>query len=115
MNNGATPTFIENQFDAAFDANIALIIGEFSQWGAYNGNNSICVGDGECDYMAIMTKASEHGFGWYAWEWGPGNDDKDPNCAKMDMTTNGTFATKKPGWATDVFDRIAAESNPIIG
>lgn len=112
---GATPAFIENQFDAAFNANIALIIGEFSEWGAFNGNNSICVGDGKCDYNAIMTKASEHGFGWYAWEWGPGNEFGDPNCSKMNMTTNGTFATKQAGWATDVFNRIAIESNPIIG
>ncbi len=116
ISDGATPTFIENQFDAAFGANIALVIGEFSRWGAFNGENSICVAPGgECDYDAIMTKASAHGFGWYAWEWGPGNEFGDANCSKMNMTTNGTFATKTAGWATDVFNRIAAESNPIIG
>ncbi|MDQ2654178.1 MAG: glycoside hydrolase family 5 protein [Chloroflexota bacterium] len=116
ISDGASPIFIENQFDAAFTANIALIIGEFSQWGAFNGNDSICVAPGgECDYISIMTKASQHGFGWYAWEWGPGNEFGDPNCSKMNMTTNGTFATKTAGWATDVFNRIAAESNPIIG
>lgn len=115
-NGGGDATFIENQFTAAFNKGFALIIGEFSQWGAFNGNNSICVAPGgECDYLAIMTKASQKGFGWYAWEWGPGNEFGDPNCSKMNMTTNGTFATKTAGWATDVFNRIAAESNPIIG
>ena len=112
ISDGADATFIENQFDAAFDANIALVIGEFSRWGAYNGNNSICVGAGECDYNAIMTKASQHGFGWYAWEWGPGNEFGDANCSKMNMTTKGTLASKSAGWATEVFSRIAAESNP---
>ncbi len=111
----ANAAFIEAQFDAAFDANIALIIGEFSQWGAFNGDGSVCTGNGECDYGSIMTKASQHGFGWYAWEWGPGNEFGDENCSKMNMTTNGTFATRQAGWATDVFNRIAAESNPIIG
>jgi mannan endo-1,4-beta-mannosidase len=114
-NDGGGATFIEQQFTAAFNKGFALIIGEFSQWGAFNGNNSICVGNGECDYNAIMTKASAKGFGWYAWEWGPGNEFGDANCAKMNMTTNGTFATRQAGWATDVFNRIAAESNPIIG
>jgi len=114
-NDGGDAAFIENQFDAAFDATIALIIGEFSQWGAYNGNTSICVGNGETDYTAIMTKASQHGFGWYAWEWGPGNEFGDPNCAKMNMTTNGNINTLQPGWATDVVNRIKAESIPILG
>jgi len=112
---GADAAFIEAQFDAAFDANIALVIGEFSRWGAFNGANSICVGAGECDYNSIMTKASQHGFGWYAWEWGPGNEFGDPDCSKMNMTTNGAFAGRTAGWATDVFNRIAAEANPIIG
>lgn len=115
ISDGANAAFIEAQFDAAFDANIALIIGEFSQWGAYNGNTSICVGNGETDYTAIMTKATEHGFGWYAWEWGPGNEFGDPNCAKMNMTTNGTITTLQPGWATDVVNRIKTESIPILG
>jgi mannan endo-1,4-beta-mannosidase len=114
ISDGADAAFIESQFDAAFDATIALVIGEFSQWGAYNGSKSICVGNGEVDYTAIMTKATEHGFGWYAWEWGPGNEFGDPNCARMNMTTNGTFASRQAGWATDVFTRIAAESLPIL-
>ena len=115
ISDGADGNFIEAQFDAAFAANFALIIGEFSEWCAFNGNDSICETGGKCDYNAIMTKASEHGFGWYAWEWGPGNEFGDPKCSKMNMTTNGTFATKTAGWATAVFNRIALESNPIIG
>jgi mannan endo-1,4-beta-mannosidase len=116
-NNGGDAAFIKSQFDAAFNANIALIIGEFSQWGAFNGNNSVCTGNGECDYNAIMTQASAHGFGWYAWEWGPGNEFGDDTglCAKMNMTTNGNINTLQAGWATDVVNRIKAESNLIIG
>ncbi|MCA9876317.1 MAG: cellulase family glycosylhydrolase [Thermomicrobiales bacterium] len=117
-NDGGGASFIENQFTAAFNKGFALIIGEFSQWGAFNGNNSICAAPGgECDYNAIMTKASQKGFGWYAWEWGPGNGlGGDPTCAVMDMTTAGTWATRRTsGWAKDVFERIAAESQPIFG
>jgi mannan endo-1,4-beta-mannosidase len=114
-NDGGDAAFIEAQFTAAFNKGFALVIGEFSQWGAFNGNKSICVGNGEVDYTAIMTKASAKGFGWYAWEWGPGNEFGDPNCAKMNMTTNGTIDTLQPGWATDVVNRIKAESIPILG
>lgn len=114
-NNGATPAFIENQFTAAQNAGIALVLGEFSQWGAFNGDNSICIGNGECDYLTIMTKASAKGFGWYAWEWGPGNAFGGANCDRMDMTTNGTFNTLKAGWATTVAQRIQSEAQPIFG
>ena len=115
-NDGGGATFIEQQFTAAFNKGFALIIGEFSKWGAFNGDDSICAGNGECDYNAIMTKASAKGFGWYAWEWGPGNGlGGDPTCSLMDMTEDGTFAKKTAGWATDVFNRIATESSPILG
>jgi mannan endo-1,4-beta-mannosidase len=114
-NDGATPAFIEDQFTAAQNAGIALVLGEFSQWGAFNGAASICVGDGECDYLTLMTKASAKGFGWYAWEWGPGNGFGDANCDKMDMTTNGTFGTLKAGWAATVVNRIQSEAQAIFG
>jgi mannan endo-1,4-beta-mannosidase len=114
----ANAAFIENQFTAAFNKGFALIIGEFSMWGAWPGNDSsICAGRGEVDYLSIMTKASQKGFGWYAWEWGPGNGQGgDPTCSVMDMTTGGTWATRRTsGWAADVFARIGIESNPILG
>lgn len=117
-NDGGGAGFIETQFEAARLKGFALIIGEFSRWGAFNGDKSICEAPGgECDYNAIMTKASDKGFGWYAWEWGPGNGQGgDPTCEVMDMTTAGTWATRRTsGWAKDVFDRIAAESTPIFG
>ena len=38
-------------------------------------------------------------IGWYAWEWGPGNDFYDPLCGVMDMTSDRLFANLKPGWA----------------
>jgi mannan endo-1,4-beta-mannosidase len=110
---GANANFIKGKFTAAFDAGYALIIGEFSEWGAFNGDNTICVGNGRCDFATIMAEASARGFGWYAWEWGPGNEFGDSNCSKMNMTTNGTFASRQAGWATAVFNRIAAEAQPI--
>ena len=110
---GADVDFIQSKFSAAFSAGYAQIIGEFCEWGAYNGDDSICAGDGRCDYATIMAEASARGFGWYAWEWGPGNEFGDENCAKMNMTTQGTFATKQAGWATAVFNAINTQAQPI--
>jgi mannan endo-1,4-beta-mannosidase len=99
---GATPEFIRDQLDAAVAANYPLIVGEFSQFGAYNGNDSICAPGGEIDYQTILAETDRLGIGWYAWEWGPGNDFEDPLCAILDMTPDRLFAHLKPGWATDV-------------
>lgn len=110
----ANAAFIDAQFQAAINKGFALIIGEFSKWGAFNGDDSICEGKGECDYLALMDVATNNDIGWYAWEWGPGNDSEDPTCSVMDLT-DGTFNGKKGGWATTVLDRMAAEADPIIG
>ena len=48
----------------------------------------------------------EFQLGWYAWEWGPGNAFGDPQCDKMDLTTDGQFANLKGGWATDVVNTL---------
>jgi mannan endo-1,4-beta-mannosidase len=57
----------------------------------------------------VLAAADRHGFGWYAWEWGPGNvGGGDPLCEVMDMTADGTLATLKAGWATDVVERMRA-------
>lgn len=103
----ASDQFIKDQFDAAVAKNIAVVIGEFSKWGA----NSICTGTGLIRYITIMDQAASRGFGWYAWEWGnlAGNGNSsgdDPNCGVMDMTQNNVI---KPGtWAVDVATRLAA-------
>lgn len=101
-NNGATPQFIKGQFEAAVAANYPLIIGEFSAFGAFNGNASICAEGGRVDYKTIIAEAQRLGIGWYAWEWGPGNIFGGAGCDIMDMTTNGRFDTLKAGWATEV-------------
>jgi mannan endo-1,4-beta-mannosidase len=117
ISDGADANFIKGKFNTAVSRGYALIIGEFSKWGAFNSNGSVCTGDGECAYQTIMTEASNRDIGWLAWEWGPGNKfgDNTDLCVKLDMTTDGTFANKTTDWADDVFARIAAESNPIIG
>jgi mannan endo-1,4-beta-mannosidase len=117
ISDGANAAFIESKFDDAVNAGYALIVGEFSKWGAFNATGSVCEGDGECAYNTIMTEASARGIGWYAWEWGPGNEFGDDTglCTRMNMTTNGNFNTLQPGWATDVVNRIQAEANPILG
>lgn len=99
---GATPQFIRSQFEAAVAANYPLIVGEFSAFGAFNPNGSICAEAGRVDYKTIIAEAQRLGIGWYAWEWGPGNEFGDAGCAIMDMTTDRRFANLKPGWATEV-------------
>jgi mannan endo-1,4-beta-mannosidase len=102
INSGASPQFIADKLNAAVALNYPLIVGEFSQWGAYNPNGSICEEAGECDYQTIVSQTQQLGIGWYAWEWGPGNQYGDVGCEKMDMTTNGQFASLKGGWPTEV-------------
>ncbi|MCC7025100.1 MAG: cellulase family glycosylhydrolase [Thermomicrobiales bacterium] len=99
---GADAQFISDKLDEAASRNYPLIVGEFSQYGAYNGNDSICAEGGRIDYQTIIRKTAELGIGWYAWEWGPGNGFEDPKCAVMDMTSDGLFRNLKPGWATEV-------------
>lgn len=106
--------YIATQFDAAHAAGMALIVGEFSRWGAYNNGGSPCAGNAEVDYAAVMEQAASHGFGWYVWSWGPGNEHADPLCMAMNMTTDGTFAGLQPGWATEAAARIRAEATPLF-
>lgn len=106
--------YIATQFDAAHAAGMALIVGEFSRWGAYNNGGSPCAGNAEVDYASVMEQAASHGFGWYVWSWGPGNEHADPLCMAMNMTTDGTFAGLQPGWATAAAARIRAEATPLF-
>lgn len=99
MNNGATPAFITDQFESAVNANVPLILGELSKYGAWAGNGvSVCSSAGQVDYEWMASEAQRLGIGWLAWEWGPGNSGGgDPLCTAMDMTTNNTYATLT-GW-----------------
>jgi mannan endo-1,4-beta-mannosidase len=107
---------IASRLEAAVNLNYPLIVGEFSQWGAYNGKDSVCTTNGEVKYQDILDACTTFDIGWYAWEWGPGNEygDKTGLCGAMNMTDTGN-APVKPGWATDVKDRIVNESRRIIG
>jgi mannan endo-1,4-beta-mannosidase len=65
-------------------------------------HTSMCSEGGKIDYQTILSACDGHGIGWYAWEWGPGNDFNDPLCAVMDMTPDRLFANLKPGFAREV-------------
>ena len=103
VRDGANASYIAKKLQASIDAGVPLIVGELSQYGAYDGADSICGANGIVDYAAILKQCDKHAIGWYAWEWGPGNTGGgDPKCTVMDMTANSQFATLKPGWASEV-------------
>ncbi len=99
---------IRSKLRQAVDLGYPLIVGEFSQYGGWPCNSpgaSICSPAGEIDYRTILAVCHELKIGWYAWEWGPGNDrgnPPDPLCVVMDMTPNRLFMNLKPGWAKEV-------------
>lgn len=100
---GATPQFIKDQFQAAVNAGLPFIIGEFAGFGAFAGTNvSPCGPKGQIDYQTIISEAQRLDIGWLVWEWGPGNTGGgDPLCVIIDMTTDSKFNTLK-GWGKDV-------------
>jgi len=118
----ADASFIQSKLQEAVDVGYPLIVGEFSKYGAWvpirgeNGeilkgeNGEIlgkisCDSDGEIDYKTIIEVCDQNKIGWYAWEWGPGNDQghpPDPHCVVIDMTPDRLFANLKPGWAEEV-------------
>lgn len=99
----ADANFIRTHLQQSVALNYPLIIGEFSQFGAFAGaGNSVCSPKGEIDYATILEVCHQYEIGWYAWEWGPGNDFNDPLCVVMDMTRDRRFVTLKPGWAEEV-------------
>jgi hypothetical protein len=118
ISGGADAGFIQSKLNAAVAHGYPLIVGEFSKYGGFAGNDengaprSICGEFGEIDYQTILKVCDEEEIGWYAWEWGPGNDVEDPLCSAMDMTPDGRFDHIKTGWATDVASSIkhASES-----
>ncbi|MDJ1486332.1 cellulase family glycosylhydrolase [Cytophagaceae bacterium YF14B1] len=98
---GANAQFIRQQFEAAVNASLPFIVGEFAAYGAYAGDESICGPNGKVDYQTIISEAQRLGIGWLAWEWGPGNaGGGDPLCSVMDMSTDGQF-TNLTGWGKE--------------
>lgn len=114
----ADAKYIRTKLHDAVALGYPLIVGEFSKYGGFAGEDegghprSICGEFGEIDYRTILEVCDEKEIGWYAWEWGPGNAVDDPLCASMDMSPDGRFDHLKDGWATDVADHIkrAAEN-----
>jgi mannan endo-1,4-beta-mannosidase len=105
MSCDADAAFIRSNLQQAVDLGYPLIVGEFSQYGGFPCSDpaaSICSPEAEIDYRTILAACHELQLGWYAWEWGPGNDFNDPLCAVMDMTPDRLFAHLKPGWAQEV-------------
>ena len=100
---GADANFIRSKLEKSVSLSYPLIVGEFSHFGAFAGEGvSGCSANGEIDYKTIIEVCHQNEIGWYAWEWGPGNNFNDPLCAVMDMTPDRLFANLKPGWAEEV-------------
>ena len=105
MSCGADAAFIETNLTQAAAIGYPLIVGEFSMFGGYpcgTPEASMCSAAAAIDYQAILKTCHALRVGWYAWEWGPGNDYLDPLCASMDMTPDRLFDHLKPGWAYEV-------------
>jgi len=80
---------IQSEIRESVAMGLPLVIGEFAHAGV-GCQKSI-------DYQTILSEAQQHEVGWLAWSWGPGNRD----CAEMDMTSDGKFATLR-AWGLDV-------------
>src|SRR5207245_6566823 len=77
MSCGADAAFIESNLQIATGLDYPLIVGEFSRYGGQPcgaDGASMCSEAGEIDYKTILSACHALGIGWYAWEWGPGND-----------------------------------------
>lgn len=99
---GADAKFIRSKLQKSASLGYPLIVGEFSAFGGYVENNSGCPPEGRIDYKAIMKECQRLKIGWYAWEWGPGNQYGGPGCAILDMTSDGLFKNLQPGWPKEV-------------
>lgn len=98
----ATPQFIKDQFQAAVNAKLPFIVGEFAVYGAYAGGASQCGPKGQVDYLTILSETQRLDIGWLAGKWGPGNvGGGDPLDVIMDMTVDSKFNTLK-GWGKEV-------------
>jgi mannan endo-1,4-beta-mannosidase len=99
----ADANFIRFKLQNSVNLGYPLIVGEFSGFGAWAGKGvSKCSPGGKIDYQTILEECHKHEIGWYAWEWGPGNDFEDPLCSVMGMTPDRLYKNLKPGWATEV-------------
>jgi mannan endo-1,4-beta-mannosidase len=88
---------LAQKIDEVVSLNIPFVIGEFS------GKSLGCTD--ESPYLTVLEKCHEHGIGWLAWEWGPGNEFAEPPdkpCPEMNMTTDGKYSSIQDGWARTV-------------
>ncbi|MFZ6027941.1 MAG: cellulase family glycosylhydrolase [Chloroflexota bacterium] len=75
---------VESEFAEFAALNLPLVIGEFgNKW-----DNDGSAGD-EIPYRLIIRLAYEYGFGYYPWEWGPGNNPQ----THLNMTHDSTYDT----------------------
>jgi mannan endo-1,4-beta-mannosidase len=103
ISKGADANLIRSKLQKSVKLGYPLIVGEFSAFGGYVGENkSGCSSDGKIDYKTIIKECQKHEIGWYAWEWGPGNEYGGAFCAVLDMTPDGLFKNIQPGWAKEV-------------
>jgi uncharacterized repeat protein (TIGR02543 family) len=73
--------------------NLCLVIGEFS----YKSVGCACC----INYTQIMATCQAQEVGYLPWSWGIVKNGDCPD-GSMDMTTDGKFATLKPGWPTEI-------------
>jgi mannan endo-1,4-beta-mannosidase len=76
----ANPTFIQSKFAEVSPLAITIVMGELAEYGAWPGSDTIniCSSKGRVDYEQFVKRAEAAGMGWLIWEWGPGNQWKEP-------------------------------------
>jgi mannan endo-1,4-beta-mannosidase len=82
-----------NMLTAAANANLPLLVGEFSV--KAQAPNQSC--GSLFDYESLLQIAQQNGIGWEAWSWGAAHNQL-PACTDMDMTNNGVYGDFHPGW-----------------
>ncbi|MEP7322937.1 MAG: cellulase family glycosylhydrolase [Saprospiraceae bacterium] len=114
-NQSMTPAkFIYGQFEKV--RGWPMVIGELSKYGGDGDDTLIHCGDNNIvSFDTIAMACNQYGFGYIAWEFGPGNaGGGDTLCYKMDMTSNGTFDSLKT-WGLDIVNKpYGIKANAII-
>ncbi len=94
-------TLLQQKLEYVANNNIPLLIGEFTGCYTDDPNSTDDI------WKIIIEKCDQYKIGWLPWEWGPGNGiyeaGKEPILfPKMDITSDGKFASIKDGWAKEV-------------
>ncbi|MCX7683005.1 MAG: cellulase family glycosylhydrolase, partial [Anaerolineae bacterium] len=89
---GWTDARVMEEFAETAALGLPLVIGEFAN--AWDNDGTP---EDKIPYQLIMREAYRYGFGYYPWEWGPGNNPQ----THLDMTRDGTYDTLH-GWGLEV-------------